>query len=89
MKHSWTQKALNSVAEQGELAKVDANWATSPKFKAMKILLIGKAYTAMLELNPGNNFTIKLGRKQIRLIPEGAEAPKNDYCKQNIKKEAH
>ena len=36
-------------------------------------LLIGKAYTAMLELNPGDNFTIKLGRKQIRLIPEGAE----------------
>ncbi len=36
-------------------------------------LLIGKAYTAMLELNPGDNFTIKLGRKQIRLIPEGTE----------------
>ncbi len=36
-------------------------------------LLIGKAYTAMLDLNPGDNFTIKLGRKQIRLIPEGSE----------------
>ncbi|EAU74004.1 AbrB family transcriptional regulator [Synechococcus sp. RS9916] len=35
-------------------------------------LLIGKAYTAMLDLKPGDNFEIKLGRKVIRLIPEGA-----------------
>jgi hypothetical protein len=34
-------------------------------------LLIGKAYTAMLELQPGNEFEIKLGRKQIRLVPVG------------------
>ena len=35
-------------------------------------LLIGKAYTAMLELEPGEEFEIKLGRKQIRLLPVGA-----------------
>jgi len=34
-------------------------------------LLIGKAYTAILELNPGDEYEIKLGRKQIRLIPVG------------------
>ena len=34
-------------------------------------LLIGKAYTAMLELNPGDEFQIKLGKKAIRLIPVG------------------
>jgi len=34
-------------------------------------LLIGKAYTAMLELEPGDEFEIKLGRKQIKLIPMG------------------
>lgn len=34
-------------------------------------LLIGKAYTAMLDLQPGDEFDIKLGRKQIRLIPVG------------------
>ena len=34
-------------------------------------LLIGKAYTAMLDLQPGDEFEIKLGRKQIRLIPVG------------------
>jgi len=35
-------------------------------------LLIGKAYTALLDLNPGDEFEIKLGRKQIQLIPAGA-----------------
>ena len=34
-------------------------------------LLIGKAYTAMLDLKPGDEFEIKLGRKQIRLVPVG------------------
>ena len=35
-------------------------------------LLIGKAYTAMLDLTPGDEFEIKLGRQQIRLVPAGA-----------------
>ena len=34
-------------------------------------LLIGKAYTALLDLKPGDEFEIKLGRKQIRLMPVG------------------
>jgi hypothetical protein len=32
----------------------------------------GKAYTAQLGLEPGDEFEIKLGRKQIQLIPLGA-----------------
>ena len=36
-------------------------------------LLIGKAYTALLDLKIGDEFEIKLGRKQIRLIPAGTE----------------
>jgi hypothetical protein len=32
-------------------------------------LLVGKAYTALLDLKPGDEFEIKLGRKQIQLIP--------------------
>ncbi len=32
-------------------------------------LLVGKAYTAILDLKPGDQFEIKLGRKQIRLFP--------------------
>ena len=35
-------------------------------------LLVGKAYTAMLDLTPGDEFEIKLGRKQIKLIPLGS-----------------
>ena len=34
-------------------------------------LLVGKAYTAMLDLKPGDEFEIKLGKKQIRLVPVG------------------
>lgn len=34
-------------------------------------LLIGKAYTAILDLEPGAEFEIKLGKKSIRLIPVG------------------
>ena len=34
-------------------------------------LLVGKAYTAMLDLNVGDEFEIKLGKKAIRLIPVG------------------
>ena len=36
-------------------------------------LLVGKAYTAMLGLKPGDEFEIKLGRKQMRLVPVGGE----------------
>ena len=35
-------------------------------------LLVGKAYTAMLDLKPGDEFEIKLGRKQIQLLPMGS-----------------
>ena len=34
-------------------------------------LLVGKAYTGLLDLKPGDEFEIKLGRKQIRLVPVG------------------
>jgi len=36
-------------------------------------LLVGKAYTALLDLKPGDEFEIKLGRKQIRLVPAGSD----------------
>jgi hypothetical protein len=34
---------------------------------------VGKAYTALLGLKPGDEFEIKLGRKQVRLVPVGGE----------------
>ena len=45
-------------------------YATKVQFNGN--LLVGKAYTAMLDLQPGDEFEIKLGRKQIRLIPAGS-----------------
>ncbi|MCP9940993.1 AbrB family transcriptional regulator [Cyanobium sp. ATX 6E8] len=36
-------------------------------------LLVGKAYTAMLDLQPGDEFEIKMGKKQIRLVPVGGD----------------
>ena len=36
-------------------------------------LLVGKAYTAMLDLNTGDEFEIKLGRKAVRLIHVGSK----------------
>ena len=37
-------------------------------------LLVGKAYTAMLDLQPGDEFTIKLSKKKgVTLVPAGAE----------------
>jgi hypothetical protein len=36
-------------------------------------LLVGKAYTPQLGLQTGNEFEIKLGRKQVRLVPVGDE----------------
>ncbi|APD48867.1 AbrB family transcriptional regulator [Synechococcus sp. CS-602] len=41
-------------------------------------LLIGKAYTALLGLQPGDEFEIKLGKKQIRLLPAGASEEADD-----------
>jgi hypothetical protein len=34
--------------------------------------MVGKAYTGQLGLEPGVEIEIKLGRKQIQLIPLGA-----------------
>ncbi|QVL53384.1 MAG: AbrB family transcriptional regulator [Cyanobium sp. M30B3] len=35
-------------------------------------LMVGKAYTDQLGLKPGDEFEIKLGRKQIQLLPLGS-----------------
>ena len=34
-------------------------------------LMIGKAYTKILDLEPADTFEIKLSQKQIRLVPTG------------------
>ena len=46
------------------------SYATKIQFNGN--LMVGKAYTAQLGLKPGDAFEIKLGPKQIQLIPLGA-----------------
>jgi hypothetical protein len=46
------------------------SYATKVQFNGN--LMVGRAYTAQLGLEPGDEFEIKLGRKQIQLIPLGA-----------------
>jgi hypothetical protein len=46
------------------------SFITKAKFNAN--LMVGKAYTSLLALDPGEEFEIKLGEKQIRLIPLGS-----------------
>jgi hypothetical protein len=46
------------------------SYATKVQFNGN--LMVGKAYTAILGLDPGDEFEIRLGRKQIKLIPLGA-----------------
>ena len=44
-------------------------------------LMVGKAYTSLLGLEPGDEFEIKLGRKQIKLIPIGSADEEGDGSK--------
>jgi len=46
------------------------SYATKVQFNGN--LMVGRAYTDLLELKPGDAFEIKLGRRQIRLVPVGA-----------------
>jgi hypothetical protein len=46
------------------------SYATKVQFNGN--LMVGKGYTAQLGLKPGDEFEIKLGRKQVRLVPAGA-----------------
>ena len=46
------------------------SYATKVQFNGN--LMVGKAYTAQLDLKPGDVIEIKLGKKQIQLIPLGS-----------------
>ncbi len=67
-------KGVNLGADRGSRGSGQAgrklSYITKVQFNGN--LMVGRAYTAMLELQPGDEFEIKLGRKQIKLIPLGA-----------------
>lgn len=51
--------------------KGDRKLAYNTKDRFNGNLMVGMAYTAMLELQPGDQFEIRLSTKQIRLVPIG------------------
>ncbi|MBU6250945.1 MAG: AbrB family transcriptional regulator [Cyanobacteria bacterium REEB417] len=57
--------AFDGNAEAGKPGR-KLSYSTKVQFNGN--LMVGKAYTALLGLQPGEEFEIKLGRGQIRLI---------------------
>ena len=58
-----------SLGGDGAVGKGGRKLSYTAKVQGNGNLLVGKAYTAMLDLSPGDEFDIKLGKKAIRLIP--------------------
>ena len=64
-------KGIDLGAGGGGVGKGGRKLSYATKVQGNGNLLVGKAYTAMLDLEPGDEFEIKLGKKAIRLIPVG------------------
>ena len=67
-----TAKGINLAGDGAGIGKAGRKLRYTAKVQGNGNLLVGKAYTAMLNLEPGDEFEIKLGKKAIRLIPVGA-----------------
>ena len=67
-------KGVNLSGSGAAIGKGGRKLSYVAKVQGNGNLLIGKAYTAMLNLEPGDEFDIKLGKKAIRLIPTGDAA---------------
>ena len=73
---------MNLSSGGAAIGKGGRNLSYIAKVQGNGNLLIGKAYTAMLNLEPGDEFEIKLGKKAIRLIPTGAAAEHSEAADQ-------
>jgi hypothetical protein len=59
------------LGETGHSSRPGRKLSFNTKVQFNGNLMVGKAYTALLDLKPGDEFEIKLGRRQIRLLPLG------------------
>ena len=64
-------KGVNLSSGGAAISKGGRKLSYVAKVQGNGNLLIGKAYTALLDLKVGDEFDIKLGKKAIRLIPVG------------------
>ena len=71
-------KGVELGAGSAGIGKGGRKWSYIATVQGNGNLLIGKAYTAMLDLNPGDEFEIKLGKKAIRLIPVGGSEEESE-----------
>ncbi len=62
------------LGETGHGSKPGRKLSFNTKVQFNGNLMVGKAYTSLLDLKPGDEFEIKLGRRQIRLLPLGTSA---------------
>ena len=67
-----TAKGINLAGDGAGIGKAGRKLRYTAKVQGNGNLLVGKAYTAMLNLEPGDEFEIKLDKKAIRLTPVGA-----------------
>ena len=67
-------KGVNLTGGGAAIGKGGRKLSYIAKVQGNGNLLIGKAYTAMLNLEPGDEFEIKLDKKAIRLTPVGDAA---------------
>jgi hypothetical protein len=65
-------KGVNLGADTAGRGKGGRSLSFVTKIQFNGNLMVGKAYTALLDLKPGDEFEIKLGKKQIQLIPLGS-----------------
>ena len=67
-------KGINLSGSGAAVGKGGRKLSYIAKVQGNGNLLVGKAYTAMLDLQPGDEFTIKLSKKKgVTLVPMGAE----------------
>ena len=64
-------KGVSLGADSAGMGKGGRKLSYTTKIQFNGNLMVGKAYTAVLDLKPGDEFEIKLCKKQIRLVPVG------------------
>ena len=73
-KQLLTTKGINLAGDGAAIGKAGRKLSYTLEVQGNGNLLVGKAYVAMLNLEPGDEFEIKLGKKAIRLTPVGTAA---------------